>query len=139
MNLDLNPAQLNTEQLLELVRRLIAENEKLRTENAQLRAEIEELKRKNARQAAPFSKNKRKKNPKRPGRKPGQEPFNNWPAPPEESYSAPPVDVPVTESNCPACGGELGEETEEIVTNTEIPPAPKPEVKAYRVKIRTCC
>jgi transposase len=139
MNLDLNPAQLKTEQLLELVRQLIAENEKLRTENAQLRAEIEELKRKNARQAAPFSKNKRKKNPKRPGRKPGQGPFNNRPAPPEESYSAPPVDVPVTESNCPACGGELGEETEEIVTNTEIPPAPKPEVKAYRVKIRACC
>ena len=88
--------------------------------------------------AAPFSKNKRKKNPKRLGRKPGQGPFNNRPAPPEEAYSAPPVDVPVTESNCPACGGELGEETEEIGANTEIPPAPRPEVKAYRIKIRTC-
>jgi len=43
MNLDLNPAQLNTEQLLDLVRRLSAENEKRRTENAQLRAEIQEL------------------------------------------------------------------------------------------------
>jgi transposase len=138
MNLDFNLAQLSAEQLLELVRRLIAENEQLRAENAQLRAEIEELKRKNARPAAPFSKNKRKKNPKRPGRKPGQGPFNNRPAPPEEAYSAPPVDVPVTESNCPACGGELGEEAEEIATNTEIPPAPKPEVKAYRVKILAC-
>jgi transposase len=71
----------------------------LRAENAQLRAEIEELKRKNARPAAPFSKNKRKKNPKRPGRKSGQGPFNNRPAPPEEAYSAPPVDVPVTETH----------------------------------------
>src|SRR5262249_34995097 len=87
---------------------------------------------------APFSKNKRKKNPKRPGRKPGRGPFNNRPAPPEEASSAPPVDVPVTETNCPACGGELGEETEEIVTNPEIPPAPKPEVKADRIKIRAC-
>jgi transposase len=131
MTLDPNLAQLSARQLLELVRQLIAEN-------AQLRTEIEELKRKNARPAAPFSKNKREKNPKRPGRKPGQGPFNNRPAPPEEAYSAPPVDVPVTETNCPECGGQLSEESEEIVTNAEIPSAPKPEVKAYRVKIRAC-
>lgn len=132
MMLDLTSAQLSYEQLLELVSQLLTENERLR-------AEIEQLKRKNARSAAPFSKNKRKKNPKRPGRKPGQGPFNNRPAPPEEAYSAPPVGVPVTETNCPECGGELGEETEEIVTNTEIPPAPEPQVKAYRIKIRACC
>lgn len=131
MMLDLASAQLSYEQLLELVNQLLAENERLR-------AEIEQLKRSNTRSAAPFSKNKRKKNPKRPGRKPGQGPFNNRPAPPEEAHSAPPVDVPVTETNCPECGGELGEETEEIVTTAEIPPAPKPEVKAYRVKIRAC-
>src|SRR5262249_49750819 len=78
------------------------------------------------------------KNPKRPGRNPGQGPFNNRPAPPEEASSAPPVDVPVTETNCPECGGELGEATEELVTNPDIPPAPKPEVQADRVKIRAC-
>ena len=132
MMLDLASAQLSYEQLLELVSQLLAENERLR-------AEIEQLKRNQSRSAAPFSKNKRKKNPKRPGRKPGQGPFNNRPAPPEEAYSAPPVDVPVSETNCPECGGELGEETEEIVTNTEIPPVPSPQVKAYRIKIRACC
>ena len=125
MNLDLNPAQLKTEQLLELVRQLIAENEKLRTENAQLRAEIEELKRKNARQAAPFSKNKRKKNPKRPGRRPGQGEFRNRTAPSAEDYSGPIEDVPVKETACPECGGDLIGDDEEIVTNTEIPEAPK--------------
>ncbi len=139
MNLDLNPAQLNTEQLLELVRRLIAENEKLRTENAQLRAEIEELKRKNARPAAPFSKNKRKKNPKRPGRRPGQGKFRNRTAPSAEEYSGPVEDVPVKETACPECGGDLIGEDEEIGANTEIPEAPAPEVKAYRVHSRTCC
>jgi transposase len=139
MKLDLVTAQLSYEQLLELVNQLMADNERLRADNERLRAEIEQLKRNNARSAAPFSKNKRKQNPKRPGRKPGQGPFNNRPAPPEEAYSAPPVDVPITELNCPGCGGELGEETEEIVTNTEIPPAPSPQVKAYRVKIRACC
>jgi hypothetical protein len=139
MDLNLNPAQLTTEQLLELIRQMAAEIEKLRAENARLRAEIEELKRKNARQAAPFSKNKRKKNPKRPGRKPGQGNFRNRPAPSEEKYSGPVEDLPDEETTCPECGGDLTGDDQEIVTNTELPPMPKPEVKAYRVQIRSCC
>jgi len=132
MNLNLASAQLSYEQLLELVSQLVAENERLR-------AEIEQLKRDKMRSAAPFSKNKRQPHPKRPGRKPGQGTFNHRSAPAEEAYNSPPVEVPVTDTICPACGGELGEGTEEIVTNTEIPPAPQPEVKAYRIKLRTCC
>src|SRR5262245_53012739 len=131
MNLDFNLAQLSAEQLLELVRQLIAENEQFRADNAQLRAEIEELKRKNARPAAPFSKNKRKKNPKPPGRRPGQGEFRNRQAPLAEDYSGPIEDVPVRETACPDCGGDLIGDDEEIVTKTEIPQAPKPEVKAY--------
>ncbi len=132
MNLNLDPAQLSLEQLLELVRQLVAEN-------ARLRAEIEELKRKNARSAAPFSKNKRRKNPKPPGRKAGQGVFRNRPAPLPESYTSPLEDVPVQEDACPDCGGELADAGTEVVTNTELPPAPKPEVKAYCVHIRSCC
>jgi transposase len=131
MDFNLTPSQLSYQQLLELVQQLIAEN-------ARLRAEIEELKRKNARSAAPFSKNKRKKNPKRPGRKAGQGTFSNRTAPSAEQYSGPIEDVPVAESTCPDCGGELSGEGEELVTNTELPPAPSPEVKAYRVHIRYC-
>ncbi|HEX9005451.1 MAG TPA: IS66 family transposase [Blastocatellia bacterium] len=131
MNPNPNPLQLGDAQLLELVQQLIAEN-------ARLRAEIEELKRKNARSAAPFSKNKRKKNPKRPGRKAGQGKFSNRAAPAEEQYSGTIEDVPVSVSTCPDCGGDLAGEGEEIVTTTEIPPAPRPEVKAYRIHIRHC-
>lgn len=131
MNPDPNPSQLGDAQLLELVQQLIAEN-------ARLRLEVEELKRKNARTAAPFSKNKREKNPKRPGRKAGQGKFSNRTAPVEEGYRGPMQDVPVTAPTCPDCGGELAGEEQEIVTNTEIPPAPKPEVKAYRIHIRHC-
>lgn len=131
MNLNLDPAQLSREQMLELIRQLIAET-------ARLRAEIEQLKRNNARSAAPFSKNKHKKNPQRPGRKAGQGIFRNRPAPPEEEYSSPLEDVPVQETACPECGGELVETGTEMVTNTELPPAPKPEVKAYRIHIRSC-
>ena len=125
MNFNLDPGQLSLEQLLELVRQLLADN-------ARLRAEIEELKRKNARSAAPFSKNKRKNNPQRPGRKAGQGTFSNRTAPSEELYTGPIEEVEVNQIACPDCGGELVEAEAEIVTNTELPPAPKPEVKAYR-------
>ena len=139
MHSNSDPARLSYEQQLELLRGLIADNERLRAENAQLRAEIEQLKRKNARAAAPFSKNNRKKNPRQPGRKPGQGEFRHRPAPAEEDYSGPPVEVAVNETVCPDCGGALLEEGEEIVTNTAIPPAPQPAVKAYRLRIRACC
>jgi transposase len=139
MNTNIDPPQLSHEQLLELVRQLIAENGRLRAENAHLREEIEQLKRKNARSAAPFSKHKRKKDPKRPGRKPGQGEFRNRPVAPEEDHRGPPVEVPVTETVCPDCGGDLMDDGEEVVTHTEIPPAPRPEVKAYRIRTRVCC
>src|SRR5262245_21349217 len=48
------------------------------------------------------------------------------------------LNVPVKETACTECGGDLIGEDDEIVTNTEIPEAPSPEVKAYRVHSRTC-
>jgi len=49
------------------------QNERLIAENERLRKELEEALRRLKRQAAPFSKGKRKKKPKRPGRKSGLE------------------------------------------------------------------
>jgi transposase len=129
--LSLNVQEMSVSQLLTVIEQLAAEN-------AQLRAELEQLKRSSARSAAPFSKNQRKKNPQRPGRKAGQGPFRHRAAPPEEQYTEPLEEVPVTETACPECGGELLEAGTEIVTNTELPPLPKPEVKAYRVHLRCC-
>jgi transposase len=134
-----NPSGLKLASLLALVYHLIAQIRQLWDEVTKLRSEIDQLKRKNARSAAPFSKNKHKKNPKRPGRKAGQGPFKNRSAPPEEQYSGSVEDVPVSETTCPECGGDMKDEEPEIVTNTEIPSAPKPEVKAYRIHIRGCC
>lgn len=139
MKLGVNLEQSSRKELIKMVQRLTAEIEALCQQVTNLKAENEQLKRSNARSAAPFSKNKPKKNPKRPGRKPGQGIFRNRLEPSEEDYSDPPVEVPVEENACPKCGGELGEETEETVTVTEVPPAPKPQVKAYRVKSRACC
>jgi len=57
---------------------------RVQTENDRLREEVkklEKLLRRRARSAAPFSKGKRKGHPKRPGRKPGQGPFQRREAP----------------------------------------------------------
>jgi cell division septum initiation protein DivIVA len=92
MHANTDPTRLSYEHLLELVRQLIAENERLRAENAQVRTEIEQLKRQKARSAAPFSKNQRKANPTRPGRKPMQGEFRHRPAPAEADSSGPLVE-----------------------------------------------
>src|SRR6516225_186614 len=77
------------------------------TSIAALQAKIEELTRSGKRQAAPFSKGQRVRDPKRPGRKPGQGMFRHREAPAPEQLSEPPIEVPVSEPACLACGGEL--------------------------------
>jgi hypothetical protein len=72
MTPDLASARLSYEQPLELVSQPLAEN----GGSAQ---RLNRSSGKESRSAGLFSKNKRKKNPKRPGRKPGLEPFNDRP------------------------------------------------------------
>jgi transposase len=101
----------------------------------QLRAEIEQLKRRVS--AAPFSKGSSKANPKPPGRKPGQGPFLRRDAP-AAAPDQPVIAVGVREGCCPDCGGELEEGKQEIVSITDIPAQPKPEVRLYAVGVRRC-
>jgi transposase len=65
--------QLHEEQrrLHEEQQRLRREQERLRQENDRLKRQLEEAQRANKRQAAPFSRGRRKANPKPPGRKSG--------------------------------------------------------------------
>jgi exonuclease VII large subunit len=51
--------------------RLERERERLRRQNEKLKRQLEEAQRANKRQAAPFSRGQRQKDPKKPGRKPG--------------------------------------------------------------------
>src|SRR5262249_36625796 len=82
---------------------LRTEIEQLRLDNQRLLARVEELERAGKRQAAPFSRNDPKPDPKRPGRKPGAdygvrarrgvpERVDRW------------VEVPLPDA-CPHCGG----------------------------------
>ncbi|MGH7839563.1 MAG: IS66 family transposase [Candidatus Binataceae bacterium] len=116
------------EELIALIRELVRQN-------AELRAEIEQLKRSQHRQAAPFSKNQPKANPKKPGRKRGQGVFARRPAPEMSEAETVTAQVPLC---CPACGGPLDQIREEEATTTDLPLNPRPVVTAYRVPVCRC-
>ena len=109
--------------------RIILEQQKV---IEQLRTEIEQLEWRGS--AAPFSKGSSKADPKPPGRKPGQGPFLRREAP-TVAPDQPVIPVVVRERYCPDCGGELGEGGQEIVSITDIPAQPKPEVRLYAVQV----
>jgi transposase len=104
----------------------------------QLRAEIEQLKRGNARPAAPISKGKPVQDPKPPGRKPGQGLFRHRESPAPEQLSAPPIDVPVHEAECPDCRGPLEHDRIEEASITDLPPVARPHVRVFRVAVKRC-
>ena len=124
-------AALDRDALIGLVRKLVAEVESLR-------AEVEALKRSGKRQAAPFSKGTRVKAPKTPGRKPGQGMFKRREAPAPESLSEPPIDVPVAETACPKCGGELVADRVEEASVVDLPEVVRPRVRLFRVDVHRC-
>lgn len=103
-----------------------------------LRRKNEELRRKDKRNAAPFSKGERKKDPKRPGRKPGQGVFSRRSNPSADACSGAPVDVPAEETVCPFCGGCLEQLEAEDASVTDLPAAPQPEISRFQVQVCRC-
>lgn len=131
---------------LELITLVLAQGEQLVAQGEQLKLQAEriksleqrvvELERKNARSAAPFSKNKRKMDPKMPGRKIGQGRFENRVAP-QESEMTQVEHVEVGFEVC-GCGGELAYMGTELVSVTDIPQNPKVEIKGYVIGLKCC-
>lgn len=103
-----------------------------------LRAELAQLQRAAKRQAAPFSTGTRVATPKRPGRKPGSGHFCYREAPRPDQITGPPMEVPVTFAACPDCGGALMAERVDVVSTTDLPPLPRPQVTQYRVAVCRC-
>ena len=128
-----NPAEQQAR--IEALERQVGE---LQATIAALRAELEQLTRRSKRQAAPFSKDTHVATPKRAGRKPGQGSFHFRAAPLATALSEPPIAVPVAESVCPRCGGELVEERVDFASVTDLPAQPKPQVRQYRVSVCRC-
>src|SRR5712692_865853 len=111
------------------------EIDRLRKENEQLHQELKAAGRGPKRGT---ESRKRKANPKRPGRKAGQGEFTFRKAPADAAANEPPVEVPVTITYCPCCGGELRYERTDQATVTDTPETPQPEVKRYAVEVRRC-
>jgi transposase len=117
-------ASLSREELLALVAELqcqVAVLQKqvteLSTRNQALAAENDQLKRSAKGRATPFSKGTRTREPRRPGRQPGEGTFSFRQAPRPEEITEPPVKVPMTLECCPRCGGKLAEERVDLACN----------------------
>jgi transposase len=102
----------------------------------QLRQELERLKRQTHRSAAPFSRNTKKTNPARSGRKAGQGVFTHKPAPKAEEISHI-IRVPLEQTQCPACHGLLEIQEPRRAWITELPEV-QPIVLEYQLEQKTC-
>jgi transposase len=123
------------QQLEEDLRRSEAERQRLRRENEKLKEDLEAARRASARQAAPFSRDTRVAEPRRPGRKPGAAygRHAHRPAPThvDQTYDAP---LPAT---CPACAGRL-RATGVATQYQEELPVQRPLVRAFHVHVGRC-
>jgi transposase len=131
-------ASLSREELLALVLQLQLKLTELEATVQELRPEVDRLSREKKRQATPFSKGTRSKQPRRPGRKPGEGRFSFRQAPHPEEITELPVNVPVALESCPGCGGKLVEERVDFAYITDLPSLPRPEVTRYRVWVCRC-
>jgi transposase len=112
------------EELLEAFQRLQRQAEALQAENARLRAELDEVRRAGKRQAAPFRKGPPKPQPKRPGRKAGDQHGTHGHRPPPPADQIDEVHQACLPDACPHCQGHLVETEVAQQFQTEIPRRP---------------
>jgi transposase len=96
---------------------------------------LEEAQRARKRQAAPFSKGKPKKDPKKPGRKAGDE-YGEWARRGEPERIDEDIEVGLP-AGCPKCGGRLDEIGVVEQFQTELPPI-RPIHRRFRIHLGCC-
>jgi transposase len=118
------------------VERLADENQRLQGRVRELVCQVEELRRAGKRQAAPFSKNRPARNPRRPGRKAGAAygRYGRRPVP-ERVDRVVGVRLPVV---CPRCGGEVVLERVACQYQEDLPLPRQTEICCYQVQIGRC-
>ncbi|HZN68589.1 MAG TPA: IS66 family transposase [Tepidisphaeraceae bacterium] len=124
------------DELLELVARQQRQLEALTAEVTRLRSELDDARRAGQRQAAPFRKGPPKPDPKRPGRKSGEQHgthAHRLPPPPEQIGEIHEAHLP---DACPHCSGGLVETEVARQYQTEIPR--QPLRRQFNVHIGRC-
>src|SRR2546428_3632097 len=76
--------------------------------------------------------------PQKPGRKPGKGLFRCRVAPERATLPVSPLEVPVTLSACPTCGGRLDAAEAEGASTTDLPEAVRPHVRQFRLAESQC-
>jgi transposase len=118
------------------VERLAGENQRLQTRVGELVCRVEELQRAAKRQAAPFSGERPCRNPRRPGRKPGQAYGRHARRPvPERVDRVVSVGLP---DACPRWGGVLRVERVALQWQEDLPAARPTEICRYQVQVGRC-
>ena len=113
-----------------------AENERLLAENARLRLLVEEVRRAGKRQAAPFSKGDPDPNPRRGGRRSGEQHGSHGHRPVPDHVDEE-ITVPVPDA-CPCCGGEVDHEDWVDQYQEEILVPVAAHVRRYRIGRGRC-
>src|SRR5216684_1829120 len=114
--------------------RLEHETQRLREEIDKLRKELEAAQRAARRQAAPFSRGKRKKNAKAPGRKPGAK-YGQQHSRPIPDHGDEEITVAAPEK-CPGCGGPLTLERMEEQNQEEM--VRRTWVRRFHIPVSRC-
>jgi transposase len=108
------------------------QNEELSQRVCELEKLLTEAQRAGKRQAAPFRRKKRKKNPKKPGRKKGHPGARrDKPKDVDKTLKAPPLE------DCPECGGVVSDTQKEENYQTDLPPV-CPEVTRFEFESGWC-
>ena len=123
------------QRLRDRVEQLERENAQLRSENARLREALEEARRSGKRQAAPFSRGKKKDRPDPPSRKRGSEYGSQARrAAPSHIDEKVTVDCPLI---CPHCGGGVSLEGKSSQYQTDIPRI-EPKTTEFEIHYGRC-
>ena len=129
-----DPREVRLAELEAQLRQRDGQIEQLQRRIAELEQRLAELDRTAKRQATPFARKQRKKNPKRPGRKAGQGRFTFRPRPTSDQV-AETKEQPL--AVCPVCGGPLTDikDHEQFVVDI---PAVQPTVTRYLTHSGAC-
>jgi len=124
---------MSREQLLEQLRQAWAQIDRLRQDNEALKKQLVQLERRQRRGQG----RRTPRGAQRRGKATGKGPHGQRQAP-ARTKAEREVSVPVEQTSCPHCGGDLDEGRWDEASTIDIAESPSPEVTRFSVQTRTC-